>query len=287
MTDRPLDLAQQVNVSQSILSSPAAADAVRLEWALAATCREVAAAMVLRDSTTGAGAYESPAGTAIFAGTGSPLTQGLAMGLRGPVSANELDSIEAHLRPSGVGPRQLEVCPFADPSLLVLLAKRGYRISEWQLVWTRPVPDEPLAPPPPSLSVRRVQPGEEELFCRVCLAGFLETENVPASAIAMILPVAYAVGYELYLAWLGDEPVGGATLCVTDGVAFVNGSGVRPAFRRRGAQGALIRARLERARSLGCMLACSNTQPGTASRRNMERHGFSVAYPKIVMLAED
>jgi hypothetical protein len=33
-------------------------------------------------------------------------------------------------------------------------------------------------------------------------------------------------------------------------------------------------------------VACSNTQPGTSSRRNMERHGFSVAYPKVVMRAD-
>ena len=68
--------------------------------------------------------------------------------------------------------------------------------------------------------------------------------------------------------------------------AFIAGSGVRPGFRRRGAQGALIRARLDRARALGCELACASTQPGTASRRNMERHGFAVAYPKLVMLVD-
>jgi GNAT superfamily N-acetyltransferase len=84
-----------------------------------------------------------------------------------------------------------------------------------------------------------------------------------------------------------DEAIGAATLCFAEGVAFVNGSAVRPAFRRRGAQGSLIRARLDRARELGFSLACSNTMPGTASRRNMERHGFSVAYPKIVMCADD
>jgi GNAT superfamily N-acetyltransferase len=222
---------------------------------------------------------------AIFAGGGSPATQGLAMGLRGPVTADQLDAIEAHLRPSGAGPRQLEVCPFADPGLFALLAGRGYRVNEWQLVWTRPVPNAPEPPPPPDLVVRRVERGEEELYCRVVLEGFLETPNVPDSAIALMLPAAFAEGYELYLALSGDEPIGGASLCVSDGVAFVNGSGVRPAFRRRGAQGALIRARLDRARALGCSMACSNTQPGTASRRNMERHGFSVEYPKIVMLA--
>lgn len=220
---------------------------------------------------------------AIFAGAGSPLTQGMAMGLRGPVTPADLDAIEAQLLRSGTGACQMEVSPFADPSLLVLLAKRGYGIHEWQLVWTRPVPEQPLAPPPPELTVRRMQSGEEEVYCRVALAGALETEDVPDAAMAMIRPTTYASGFELYLAWLGGEAIGGAALCIADGIAFVNGSAVRPAFRRRGAQGALIRARLDRARVLGLAVACSNTQPGTASRRNMERHGFSVAYPKIVM----
>jgi hypothetical protein len=34
-------------------------------------------------------------------------------------------------------------------------------------------------------------------------------------------------------------------------------------------------------------IACSNTQPGAASRRNMQRHGLSVAYPKLVMVVDD
>ena len=286
MAHPSLDLAQQVNVAQSILSTPAAAEAVRLEWAQAAPCRAVAAAMALRDPASGAGTLASPAGLAVFAGAGSPLTQGMAMGLRGPVTADELDALEAHLRPSRRGPRQVEVCAFADPSLLALLAARGYRVNEWQLVWTRAAPDAPLAPAPAALTIRRVQPGEEERYCRVVLASFLEREDVPDAAIAMILPTTFAAGHEHYLAWLGDEPIGGASLSHTDGVAFVSGSGVRPAFRRQGAQGALIRTRLERARALRCTLVASNTLPGTASRRNMERHGFAVAYPKLVMLAE-
>src|SRR5690606_7810790 len=138
----------------------AATEAVRLEWAIAATSRAIAAAMARRNPDSGAGVHEAPAGMAIFAGVGSPITQGMAMGLRGPVTADELDAIEVHLRPSGTGPRQLEICPFADLSLLALLAERRYRVIEWQLVWTRPVPDEPLAPPPPELTIRRVQPGE-------------------------------------------------------------------------------------------------------------------------------
>jgi GNAT superfamily N-acetyltransferase len=279
-------LEEQINAAQTTRGTAAASEAAVLEWGLAAGCRAVAVAMARRDPGSGANAYESRAGMGIFAGAGSPLTQGMAMGLQGPVSATELDRIEASLCPSGSGPRQLEVAAFADPTLFALLAARGYRITEWQLVWTRSVSREPLEAAPRDLTIRPLVRGEEELYCRVALAAALETEDVPRAAIDLILPTTCAEGYEMYLARLGDEPIGAATLCLAGGVAFIMGSGVRPAFRRRGAQGALIRARLERARELGYTVACSNTQPGTSSRRNMERHGFSVAYPKVVMRAD-
>jgi GNAT superfamily N-acetyltransferase len=169
---------------------------------------------------------------------------------------------------------------------LALLAACGYRVHEWQLVWTRPVPQEPLAPPPPQLHVRRVAAEDVDGYLHAVLAGFLETEDVAPEAMELMRPTAHAEGYELYVACRGGEIIGGATLSWADGVAFVNGSGVRPAFRRQGAQGALIRARLGRAHELGCDVACSSTLPGTASRRNMERHGFSVAYPKLTMLKQ-
>ena len=48
----------------------------------------------------------------------------------------------------------------------------------------------------------------------------------------------------------------------------------------------MLRTRLARARELGCTVGYSATLPGTSSRRNMERYGFRVAYPKIVMLRD-
>jgi GNAT superfamily N-acetyltransferase len=286
MTSPDPSLARALDAAQSILATDAATEAKRLELAFAECSREFAASMARLSPESGANASTIAGGLSVFAGAGSPLTQALAMGLCGPVTAADVDAMEAHLCPGGVGSNQLELCPFADPSLPALLAARGYRVHEWQLVWVRDVPREPQAPPPPELRVRRVAAGEEGLFFRVVMAGFLESEDVPAAALEMMRPVAFAARHELYLAWLGDEAIGGATLSWSDGVAFVAGSGVRPAFRRRGAQGALIRARLDRARELGCETACSATLPGTASRRNMERHGFHVAYPKLVMLRE-
>jgi GNAT superfamily N-acetyltransferase len=282
------DLARRVDAAQSILSTPAADQARAIEHALAACCRASTAAMARLYPASGASVREVAGGLAIFAGTGSPLTQGLAIGLEGAVTGADLDAMEGHLCPDGPGAKQLEICPYVDPSLPALLAARGYRVHEWQLAWTRAVPaakvDVPRAPAP-SLHVRKIQAGEETTFFKTVLAGFLESEDVPDSALDLMRPSAFAEGHELYLAFLGDEPIGGGALSWSGKVAFVNGSGVRPAFRQRGAQGALLRARLERAREVGCDVACSTTLPGTASRRNMERHGFHVAYPKLVMLS--
>ena len=279
------DLARQVDAAQSILTTPVAAQARRLEWAQARLCVHVADAMARLTPAMGAGALVRDSGCAIFAGAGSPLTQGMAMGLAGDVSAADLDAYEAHLAPEG-GPLQLELSPFADVSLTRLLAERRYRVHEWQLVWTRALDDAPPADVTSDVQVRPLAPGQEDLFLRVLLAGFLETEEVPPEAMALLRPTAFATGYELYLAFLGDEAIGGGTLAHTDGVALIAGSGVRPAYRRRGAQAALLRARLARARALGCDLAASSTLPGTSSRRNMERHGFTVAYPKLLMLRD-
>jgi GNAT superfamily N-acetyltransferase len=239
------------------------------------------------DPACGAGALDLPAGVAVFAGAGSPLTQALALGTGGPVSAADLDRIEGFLLPDGRGASQVELCPYADPTASALLASRGYRIVEWQLAWTRAAPAEPLAasdPAPPGVEVRRARRGEEDACLRAILAGFLENEEVPDDALALMRPGAFAGGHELWMVLVDGEPAGGGTLSWADGIAFVNGCGVRPCLRRRGAQGALIQARLERARELGCGVVASTTLPGTPSRRNMERHGFRVAYPKLLLV---
>jgi len=281
------DLARQVDEAQSLLATPAADQARVFERAFATCCRALAAAMSRLDPTSGASAIDIAGGVAVFAGAGSPLTQALAVGLDRVVTAADLDRLESHLCPGNGGAPQLEVCPFVDPSLAPLLAARGYRVQEWQLAWTRAVPAGSLAPrhpPDGALHVRAARPGEEELFLRTVMQGFLETDEVPEEALALMRPSTSAEGHEMFLAFLGDEPVGGGAFASCGEVAFVNGSGVRPAFRRRGAQGALLRARLDRARELGCTVAYSTTQPGTSSCRNMENHGFRVAYPKLAMV---
>jgi hypothetical protein len=53
-----------------------------------------------------------------------------------------------------------------------------------------------------------------------------------------------------------------------------------PDGRHRGAQLALLAARLNVASGLGCDLAMMAALPGSGSQRNAERNGFRIAYTR-------
>jgi GNAT superfamily N-acetyltransferase len=63
--------------------------------------------------------------------------------------------------------------------------------------------------------------------------------------------------------------------------ALLAGASTVPAWRGRGAQGALLGARLRHAAALGCDVAMMGALPGSASQRNAERQGFRIAYTRM------
>ena len=210
-------------------------------------------------------------------GEAHPLNQ--ALGLIDPVSEPELEAVESFLGP----PVVLELSPGADPALWPLLARRGYRLHQFQQLWTRPLPGAAILPPDAAIRVAAEQ--EAGLYSKVVSGGFLERDHweelEPPFALGLDVPEAWG-----FLAFVGDEPAGGGMLGVVDGVALLSGDGVLPRFRGRGLQKALIRARLGFALDRGCDLACASTLPGTASHRAYEACGFRAAYPKVEMVKD-
>lgn len=71
---------------------------------------------------------------------------------------------------------------------------------------------------------------------------------------------------------------GGVMVCGDVGV--LAGASTIPEFRRRGAQNALLTARLKAVRERGCDIAMMAAEPGSASQRNAERNGFRIAYTR-------
>jgi hypothetical protein len=251
-----------------------------LELAQVVQNREYAAALRALKPESDAGVLEVAGGCGVYAGPGSPMTQGLALGITEPLREADFDRLEAFLGRGG--PIQVEVAAVADPSVEALLRARGYSKVEEQRVHYRDLA-EPLVPPPPSpAEVRPLRPGEDAQWSRAIGQAFFGQEEVPQEIADLMLPTTRCPSSIFYGAFLDGELVGGGTLGVIGRVAVLSGTGVRAAFRQHGAQRALIHARLEAAVHAGLRWAVSATQPDSGSHRNLERAGFRVAYPKYV-----
>ena len=91
-------------------------------------------------------------------------------------------------------------------------------------------------------------------------------------------------GFRGYIARIGGAIVGGAALRLDDGVAQFSGAATLSAFRRRGVQTALLRARLAEAAQAGCDLGVVVTQPASKSQQNAQREGFSLLYARQLLV---
>ncbi len=90
-------------------------------------------------------------------------------------------------------------------------------------------------------------------------------------------------GFFHYMAFDGTRPVATAALAIFDGLAYLLSASTVEADRKRGAQQALIAARLARAEQLGCTMAVSETLNILEhSLRNLQRAGFREIYEKEV-----
>lgn len=140
--------------------------AQRLEGCDASGNAECVQAYARRYPEVGALTLPVAGGYAMYAGADSPLTQAIGLGMSGPVTAVELDQVEAFYRDRGTAVH-VEVCPLADSSLLALFAERGYRVEEYSNVLARRLgSDEPDTPVGSEVRVRVPLPDEAELWAQ-------------------------------------------------------------------------------------------------------------------------
>ena len=228
----------------------------------------------------GAATLEIAGGCAVFAGADSPLTQAVGLGLNGPVSQSDLDALMGFFRSRGASPR-VEVCPLAEPGLLEALATRGCRVTEFNNVLALPLAGYEV---PPSPRVRRIEPGEEDLWSLTVGRGFFEVERLTPEEMDVGRDIAAMPSAECYLALESAEAAAGAAMAVGDGLAMLFADSATARFRRRGLHRELIAARLAEAAARGCDMAAASTQPGSPSQRNYERAGFRVIYSKATLV---
>lgn len=257
-------------------------------------------------------------GIVSFAGVGSPLSRisglGLAAGVGEDVSgdvaasiaadiASDFETAERFLLDRGVRPA-VEVCPFTPRSLFDLLGAKNYAAEEFLNVYSMslaapgdtlpgvefpgraaPLPgDSPAYGPSGKLSVRMVDKGDardSETWSLTVARGFASMDGGDPPWLDLFQAILGARSSQGFMAEVDGKPAGAGLLKVTAGIAYLSTTSTLPAYRKRGIQGSLLRARLEHASGIGCDVAAIMADPGSDSERNIRRAGFSLSYSRL------
>ena len=230
-----------------------------------------------------AGAY------AMFDGVESPITQTFGLGVFENVTNECLDRLEAFFKERGA-PVFHEVSPMADPSILTLLNERGYHPIELTSVMCRGLSAVEFENKTgdPEIVTRVIVPGEADVWARTAAAGWATEQEGLAEFIFDFGQIgAQCSGASPYLAEIDGTPIAAAMLLIYENVCILGGASTVPAARNRGAQNALLAARMKFAVAKGCNLAIMGALPGSQSQRNAQKNGFDIAYTRIKWQLKD
>jgi GNAT superfamily N-acetyltransferase len=249
----------------------------RLERCEAKTNAAMVTARALLHPESGTTWMERAGTWAMFDGAGSPLTQTFGLGLFAPPTDADLEALEEFFTTRGAAVFH-EVSPLAQPETVILLSRRGYHPVELTTILYRPVVEWPRTT---EVRTRVIEPGEEDLWSATSAKGWSEYPELGDFMNDLGRVTAMSRGTHAFVAELDGRAVATGALAMHDGVAILAGASTIPSERKRGAQRALLEARLQYAFEHGCDLATMGAQPGSASQRNAERQGFRIAYTRI------
>jgi ribosomal protein S18 acetylase RimI-like enzyme len=227
-----------------------------------------------------------------YGGQGSYVNKSCGFGFDAPVTEAQLDTLEAFFTSRGVEPK-VELSPFAPASLLESLGRRGFVLREFVNVLYRPLragEDARRLPQgwPEGVRIERVDPTDDAAvreFAEVSSSGFLpEGEPLPPVFLELAIKSARHPGCAAFMARIGQEAAGAGSCETSGGLTSLFGTSVKPAFRRRGIQQALIAARLAQGQERGSTLAIIASGPGIPTERNAVRLGFAMAYSRVALV---
>lgn len=255
----------------------------RLERAEASANREFVEARARLSPHVGACWMEAGGAYAMFDGVASPLTQTFGLGLFETPTVGQLQALEDFFR-SREAPVHHETSPVADSGLVPLLVARGYHPIEYSSVLYQPIADDAGAVEPgggAAVRVRRVVDAGDSRWAQTAAEGWSEFAGLSDFMADIARVQAEARGSHRFLAELDGQAIATGGLVIHDGVALLAGASTIPIGRRKGAQLALLAARLRFALESGCDIAMMAALPGSGSQRNAERHGFRIAYTRV------
>ncbi|MBS1721875.1 MAG: GNAT family N-acetyltransferase [Armatimonadetes bacterium] len=218
-------------------------------------------------------------GRATFCGEGSPLTQVSLLFHRQDFDPDQLDEVDEFFRGRATN-WEFNVTPFTNPRLIPAIVERGWTEVQFENLMARSLYD--LSDIATNDVETRVVTGDgRDAWADIGTRGFFG-DNVPPSCQNLPSIIAGSPGTTCFLAYVDGKPAATATLSQHEATVYLGGAATLKEFRGRGAQTALLAARLRYAQANGCDLALCECTPGAQSQRNQERAGFRVVYTKMV-----
>lgn len=215
---------------------------------------------------------------ALAAAPGSAMfNRALGLGLERPSTEEDVEEIVRFYRELGVE-WCAAVAPRAQPAEIASwLGTRGF-VPGYAWAKFRRGPDRPPAEPG-ELRVERVGGPEASAFAEIFIRGY----GVPEQMHGWLAQLPDREGWDCFAAYDGAVPVATGALYVTKGVGWLGIAATLPEHRRRGAQTALLSARIDAAAAAGCEVVVTETgelvegKP-SSSYRNILRAGFELEY---------
>jgi hypothetical protein len=206
----------------------------------------------------------------------------IGLGVGEPATAEMVDGALTWFHGAGVYSPAFTVAPSAQPEALPgWLYDRGLQPADALLKFYRdnsPV----LEPMQTDLYITTIGPEQAWHFAQVLFEGF----GSPEWICHWLAELAGRPEWHIYVAYDGMEPAACGALFTRNGVGWLGFGATRPAFRRRGAQGAIMSRRLQDGLAMGCQVFTSETwepEPGerNASLNNMVRSGFQFVHRRL------
>lgn len=205
----------------------------------------------------------------------------LGLGLREPATEATLDEIDAFFARRGLA-YGIALTPHAQPPELPRWLEtrgfqRGYAWTKFAQPAGRARDLDHLADT--MLRVEELSPDRAGVFADV----FVRAYGTPELVRPLLERVPGSEGWRCFTAFDGETPAATGALFVTGSVGWLGAAGTLPEFRRRGAQAALLAARIEAGGAAGCETLVTETgepidgRPGN-SYRNLVRAGFQPQY---------
>ncbi len=242
---------------------------------------QLANAVADLDPSWGTTVFDLVDGVAVLCGPGLYVNRALGLGLDRDPSDQDLAHFEARALEVGVLP-SVEVCEATRPSLPTMLLSRGYAEDGRTSALVHDLVDVPR--PDPAVAVELCGVDGLAAWQDAAAAGWGH-ETVERRRASDVYAAAAATvddpGLMIARSAADGSVLGCATLKIGNGIGTIGGMSTLPQERGRGVQAALIHHRLNLATDAGCRYVTTSAEAGSASERNLLRHGFRLSHTKV------